>query len=1794
MKISIARLVCLYLTFFLSFAQSRAQCTIEGPFVVNDFDVFDIELNITGLDNNDMSSPSQGICAVAIEFEHDRVSNLLVELSSPAGQVVTLIGPPGPFGLTSFTNWNISFVPCGSSASPDQSFSPFYTNQNSWGNFGNYTGSYYPFSGCLEDFNSGPANGTWTFTVRDAYQFDQGEIKSVTLFFCDPSGIDCQFCSAPNITFNESQLDLCKEQFPFDSISYDAGLGFDSSLYDLRFILTHEDTLSEVLETNILPDIELGNHEVCGISYEKDDSSQIMDILQTGSSIAGILDSLDQLGICYGISGNCVSITVEEVDSVIEIDTVLCENSYIVVFGDTIIQAGEYLFSDSTSGTCPQDYLYHVSEIILDANVADPEVLNCSNPVQLVDASSSTFSPGTRFYWYYHDSLLAMDTVQLYLSDTGRYKLILEDGLCTDSLLFNLEGDFELPYFAFSGNDTLDCKEDTLVIKVDSTNAVDWQWISPEGDTVLSDSLVITKDGMYSFIALGANGCSLSDSFFVPANYQDLDIHIDTLVNLCANDTIPLSVAGSNSDYLYSWIGPNGFKASSKDTFAFTEGVYTLSVLNSVNGCISIDSFDFTFPSGLDTPVIQSDSITCQSLFAQIELDTVRSDYTYEWITPSMDTLFMAEPQVSESGSFILVVRSGPNCYMELLHEINRSLDLPEVSISGDSLSCDGQPVQLTAMSTTVDTAYKYIWEGPVGTTYVGDTILANLPGMYILTFGKDTVCQQKDTFELAENFPAPSHAFTSDTITCSDTLANAFISGPDSLNYYWSGPQAFTDTGKLITTQFPGAYEVLISSNNCQYFRATRVEEDRSPPAWDLTIQPLNCMKDSGYIIQAADSSLRFSYYEPDSDLYLPLQNFKFASSRGGSYALRLQGSNGCVSDTVIQLEYDTLAPDHTIIFGDTLDCNTDSIFIYFQGGENPSSLQWLRDGIPIGAADSIKVSFGPQVEFLATFSNGCMSDSLYSLPLDTMPPAVNFDVKNLTCDLPEYLLDLSFRGQLDSIFWQTPNGNFSISDSSLMINTHGTYTFSATGENGCTLDSSFTVELDTSLPELVIGNDTVECGALLTRIEISTDTQDIAGIYWQLQNGIILNEMEPELPFGTHTLFIQGKNGCLDSMEYRISKRIFSANVDSVPDTLILTCRDSIRTIRPVPGASVDSFIWIDARGNTQPDLEIEVQTPGLYNFVVYDDNGCADSFLMEVLIDTVAPEVSLKADTLNCRKPALGLNVSTNALMPEFIWTGPSGFRDSVSRPLVTERGTYYLSLTDENGCEVNDSIFIESDFSLPEYMLTDTIFSNCATDSANAGVEVQGVADVKWYFQNQLIADEDSFVTSLSGMIHLILEGENGCKASDSVWVDEEGKLPIASWQTPVLNCRNLIDTIQLVQANGDYSYTWKGPGSYTSGSSSPIVDTGGFYEVTYTNEFACSRMDTLEVPQPSIPFSIEFEQHSVIRCADSITTLSVHLSRPLKDSTISWVSPGGAILSGMISFQPVVKGPGIYIVNITDTIDGCAISDTFSLALAPRQPLIIDAKVKDILCTNDNGGEVLLFNSDSSSMPFTFSINDDAFVNQNHFTGLMAGSHYIQVKDGQGCLYDTTVMINEVSGQGQVDLGPDLEAEAGYDIIIVPEISFPEEFIDSMVWMMNNAPVCINCDSLLLNLDGPKLIELIVYANGGCIFEDRLIIDVPTEDVLFVPNAFSPNDDSYNDYFFVQTALQIPEIKLLQIFDRWGNRVFEAKNFPPNEFIYGWDGSFAGKPMFPQVLAVRIEYEFEGEVRVEHYDLTLTR
>lgn len=64
--------------------------------------------------------------------------------------------------------------------------------------------------------------------------------------------------------------------------------------------------------------------------------------------------------------------------------------------------------------------------------------------------------------------------------------------------------------------------------------------------------------------------------------------------------------------------------------------------------------------------------------------------------------------------------------------------------------------------------------------------------------------------------------------------------------------------------------------------------------------------------------------------------------------------------------------------------------------------------------------------------------------------------------------------------------------------------------------------------------------------------------------------------------------------------------------------------------------------------------------------------------------------------------------------------------------------------------------------------------------------------------------------------------------------------------------------------------------------------------------------------------------------------------------------------------------------------------------------------------------------------------------------------------------------------------------------------------------------------------------------------------------ISMPNAFSPNGDGQNDHFYVIGGLDIMKVRNLSIFNRAGNKVFEAVNTPANDRSYGWDGYVDGK------------------------------
>ncbi len=145
----------------------------------------DFFVNVSGADNNDLAT-NNSVTGINVTFNHEYLGDLQITATSPAGQTITLIGPIGFFGATDLTSWDVSFVASTATAMPDAGFSATWSNNQAWGLAGSYTGSYFPFMGNLEDFNTGPVDGTWIFNVTDDQGADVGNFIDFELIFASP------------------------------------------------------------------------------------------------------------------------------------------------------------------------------------------------------------------------------------------------------------------------------------------------------------------------------------------------------------------------------------------------------------------------------------------------------------------------------------------------------------------------------------------------------------------------------------------------------------------------------------------------------------------------------------------------------------------------------------------------------------------------------------------------------------------------------------------------------------------------------------------------------------------------------------------------------------------------------------------------------------------------------------------------------------------------------------------------------------------------------------------------------------------------------------------------------------------------------------------------------------------------------------------------------------------------------------------------------------------------------------------------------------------------------------------------------------------------------------------------------------------------------------------------------------------------------------------------------------------------------------------------------------------------
>jgi len=90
--------------------------------------------------------------------------------------------------------------------------------------------------------------------------------------------------------------------------------------------------------------------------------------------------------------------------------------------------------------------------------------------------------------------------------------------------------------------------------------------------------------------------------------------------------------------------------------------------------------------------------------------------------------------------------------------------------------------------------------------------------------------------------------------------------------------------------------------------------------------------------------------------------------------------------------------------------------------------------------------------------------------------------------------------------------------------------------------------------------------------------------------------------------------------------------------------------------------------------------------------------------------------------------------------------------------------------------------------------------------------------------------------------------------------------------------------------------------------------------------------------------------------------------------------------------------------------------------------------------------------------------------------------------------------------------------------------------------------------------GNYLVQLFVVSPYGCTDSTSQLIAVKDQPLYYVPNSFTPDNNTFNNVFLPQlTAGFIEETYHLVIYNRWGEQIFESK-----DLTIGWDGTYKGK------------------------------
>jgi subtilisin-like proprotein convertase family protein len=773
--------------------------------------------------------------------------------------------------------------------------------------------------------------------------------------------------------------------------------------------------------------------------------------------------------------------------------------------------------------------------------------------------------------------------------------------------------------------------------------------------------------GTYTCTVTDNNGCTDTQSFIITQT-AGLSVSVNSNNISCNglnNGNIALTPSGGTLPYTYFW--SNNANTSSLNNLS--AGTYTCTVTD-INGCSGIESVTITQPSVLLTG-IQSADISCNGVndgIASVYVSGGTMPYSYLWsnnaTVPAISSL--------SPGTYTCTISDENNCSKVESVIITQPMVL-NTTLSAHDVSCFGLTdgnISLTANGGV--NPYTYLWN-----TNATVADLNNIPaGFYSCTVTDENGCTKTEALTISQP-SALVATIDAENISCfgmADGYAIINTSGGMApYEYDWSNNGTLPTLSNLVA----GTYICTTTDmNGCTLTTSTVITEP-APLTVTTSFTNVTCNSTTNgtAAVEANGGTAPYSY------LWNNNQTTDIINSlSAGTYTCTITDVNGCSSSsavTILQTSELSVTAITTPItcFG----MSNGAASVTALGGNSVYSYLWNNNA----TTSLIEELSAGQYTCLVTDISGCTSE--VTVQIEAPELLTSFaNTENISCfGAEDGQAAVSVSGGVlpYNYFWSNAS-----TDAYLTSLAPGIYACTVTDFNGCTVEEA--MEVTTPAPiELAQVSLDVTCFGLANGTASVSATGGTPPFSYLWNTNDEVNTID-DLVAGEYICSVTDINGCTEIATVEISTPDQLTLVLSSYNVHCFNGNDGSATIMPSGGVAPYTYLW----NNNANTSTIENLVAGNYSCTITDDNDC----MVNANTSITSPDemiVQLTGDNADAGMNNGKGSISILGGVPAYDYQWSNGVSGAEVADLAP--GTYFITATDDNDCQVLGSLTIEEE-------------------------------------------------------------------------------------------------------------------------------------------------------------------------------------------------------------------------------------------------------------------------------------------------------------------------------------------------------------------------------------------------------------------------------------------------------------------------------------------------------------------